>query len=99
MTMIKIHERRHRRVLLEIRMENALLVVVICLFLAWVGWQTISLARESAARCAEDYARARSAADTLAVDNRKVGGRGLPATCGGMRRDGTLDRIPGEAEQ
>jgi hypothetical protein len=97
--MTKIRKRRHRRVLLEIKVEHAICAAVICLFMAWVGWQSISLASESAARCADDYARARSAADTLAVDNRKVGGRGLPATCGGMRRDGTLGRIAREAEQ
>ena len=91
MDMITIRKRRHRRVLLQIRVEHTLLAVVLCLFMVWVGWEFTGSANESVALCADAYARARTAADTLAVDGRAAGGRGLPASCGGMRRDGTLD--------
>jgi hypothetical protein len=84
-------DHRHRRVLLQIRLEHILSLTALCVILVWVCRDHIGSANASVARCAHAYARARTAADTIAVDVSGAGGRGLPATCGGLRRDGTLD--------
>lgn len=49
--------------------------------------------------CRTLYAQARSEADTLAVDQRAVEGRGRTVTCGRLRREGLLDRRSPATEQ
>jgi|GEM_PF-6317873 len=98
MGMTRNRTRVRRPSALRLWLERALPALVVCLLLLGGGLMMTGSGEGMIESCAASYARARSTADTLAVDRQRVaGGRGLPGrtSCGRLRREGFLDRHRG----
>ncbi|HEX2077804.1 MAG TPA: hypothetical protein VHG08_08850 [Longimicrobium sp.] len=83
--------RLHRSLTIHLWMRRAPAVLVVSALIVGFGWVSTKYRPAGVERCLLAYGRARTAGDSASADQVVVGAL-RRNTCGGLRRDGTLDR-------